>query len=79
MRKETMEKLDRLNLIWVLENLSVGNLVRGIAYFARVLGPVKENVKSTAKKIKTALEEEVQDEQKSKKSKNNAQNGDEHK
>ena len=59
MKNNTMEKLDRLNVVWVLENLSVGNLVRGMAYVLRLAKPVKECVVSAADKIQAAVKEEA--------------------
>ena len=66
MKKQTMEELDRLNLLWVLEKISVGNLVRGIAYLVRLATPVKKCVVSTADKVKTVIKDEIESEQKPK-------------
>lgn len=55
MKKETMDKLDKINLIWVFENISVGNIMRGIMY---VVNCVERCLTAMAKEIRTAVEEE---------------------
>lgn len=54
MKKETMDKLDKMNLAWLLENLSLGNLARGVLYIAR---SVEKCVACTAEKMKSAADE----------------------
>ena len=69
MKKQTMEQLDNINLAWVLEKISVGNLVRGIAYLFKLAEPVKKCMVSTTDKVKTVIKEEIEAEQKPKETK----------
>ena len=56
MKKETMDKLDKMSLMYLLEKISIGNIVRGIAF---IFNRVEKCVTSTAEKVKTAAKEET--------------------
>lgn len=56
MKKETMDKLDKINLMYLLEKISIGNIVRGVAF---LVNSVEKCVTSTAEKVKTAVKEET--------------------
>lgn len=68
MKKQTMETLDKVNLLWFFKQFSVGNLVRGINWVVRtfrVVGKkVEKCVASSTDKIKKSIEEVKKEEQK---------------
>lgn len=55
MKKETMDNLDKMNLVYLLENMSIGNLVRGVSF---IFNRVGKCVTTTAEKVKTAVKDE---------------------
>jgi hypothetical protein len=59
--KETMKKLDGINCLWLLKQLSVGNFVRGLAYISTFFEKVKTCVKEGGKSAKEgdSVEEEA--------------------
>lgn len=63
MEKETMDRLDKMNLLWLLEKVSVGNIVRGVMSLSKVAESVKKCVITTAEKVKTVIKEEPKVEQ----------------
>jgi hypothetical protein len=69
MEKKVMARLDKINLAWVLEKMSVGNLVRGVMFLIRQVKPVKESVascmSSTVNKVKTVVEKSETEEEES--------------
>ncbi|MBA7590626.1 hypothetical protein ES708_32753 [subsurface metagenome] len=68
MKKQTMETLDKVNLLWFFKQFSVGNLVRGVYWTARTLKIVGKKVEkcvaSSTDKIKKSIEEVKKEEQK---------------
>lgn len=64
MKKEKMEKLDKVNLLWLLENLSLGNIMRGVLFLGKLVRPVKECVVSTVEKAKSETRVETAKESK---------------
>jgi len=65
--KKTLEKLDEINLLWILRQISVGNLVRGFEYLIRAFKEVGNNLSSVCCGAKTdELEEEKPEPRKSK-------------
>ena len=59
MKKETLNRLDKISLLWLFQKMSLGNLVRGIIFLTKQVEPVKKRVTScvsaTVKKVKTAV------------------------
>lgn len=58
MKKETMEKLDKINLLWLLEKISVGNLVRGVIILTKLFRSVRKCIVDTVNRVKTIIKEE---------------------
>ncbi len=61
--KKTLKNLDKVNCAWVLEQISVGNIVRGIAYIVSVFGEVGKCIISTTEQIKSKMKEEEKTEE----------------
>ena len=70
-KKETLKKLDDINFASILKQISVGNLVRGMAYMLSMFGEVKRCLSATSEqiKVKMAVQEELERENARKSSK----------
>ncbi|MCB4757014.1 MAG: hypothetical protein LHV69_08340 [Elusimicrobia bacterium] len=64
--EEKLKKLDEMNLAWLLEQISVGKIVRGYLRLVEAIKPVASKIKSciqceeTAAKSKPAHEEKAE-------------------
>jgi len=74
--KKTLEKLDEINLLWILRQISVGNLVRGFEYLFRAFREVRNCLNSACCGSKTdePAEEEQPEPKKSKRGRKTSTN-----
>ncbi|MBI4834657.1 MAG: hypothetical protein HY811_07565 [Planctomycetes bacterium] len=61
MQKQTIETLDKINPIWLLRQISVDNLVRGINWIGRILIPIKKCAVSVSGNIKESIAEAAEE------------------
>ena len=57
MKDQTLTKLDRISPVWVLKQINLGNLIRGVCWVRRTVESAKECVVSTVAKVKEAMKE----------------------
>ena len=68
-KKKTLDKLDEINLLWVLRQISVGNLVRGIEYLVHAFAEIKNCLSSACCKQAQEQEQTVDEQENPKASK----------
>lgn len=62
MKKDTMKKLDEINLEWLLKQISLGNVVRGIQFIAGLVEPIKSCLVKTTKAVIEELQTNTEEE-----------------
>jgi len=58
-KKESIEKLDEINCLWVLKQVSLGNLIRALAYLAKALDGIRSCFKETCLQSKVGKNSSV--------------------
>lgn len=58
-KKDQLEKLDEVNCLWILRQLSLGNLLRGAAYVMRMFEDIRICLTKTYHDIKKKNEEHI--------------------